>query len=486
MLKLQLVLVFTAVSAATFAAERPNQGALACVAEIERFNPKQVEPPTEEVTVSAHSSAFILGDTQGDQKVFLVTAAHNLIDCSEVRIFHELLGQDSPIPISGPRQRQLFKKVVYIDLAEDIAVFEWTDEFAKYFRYWSSFKGRAAPGKVVGELWKASEKENKELRLVPRGGTAAAAGTIDVPDGRPLHPAYSCTISRYVTGREMKPTLAPEYDFKVAPPSYNKVDVFRDSVVGRINESQFMLVESMSIRAGFSGSPIMISKDHFVDGGDIIGIVLGGENKLGIGRYAWATPSTAIDSAVRNVALANDNKGLESWDVESIVNATLYTQSRSPGKWLYVGDIAQLSAIGERFKTPYYDRFSIESRVEFKAPLGSRIPLGNKLKAQIEKLPGRSFAFNGLTFDEQALDEINLLTPYFKNCKFKGTQFYGSVFTGPTFDDCRLFDLGGREVPIREIASKRICELCAPAAIIAPSFKQTFRDASETSVLLLP
>src|SRR5690348_360494 len=104
MSKLAATLFLTALTAADFRAaygddDQFTYGALACVAQLQRANPSQPKDiPNNKLSVLARSSGVFVEDSS--RNVFLVTAAHNLVDCTDVQIVHSLFGSlSSPASI---------------------------------------------------------------------------------------------------------------------------------------------------------------------------------------------------------------------------------------------------------------------------------------------------------------------------------------------------------------------------------------------------
>lgn len=444
-------------------------GALACVVQLQRDNPSQPKDLHDEnISVISRSSGFFVGDS--NRNVFLVTAAHNLVDCTDVRAIHPNFGTEAnPASIVSERSRPRLKEHFYFDQAEDVAVFQVSDQIAADF--WSRSTNENATGKVIGEFWNSDIGE-ATTAVMPRGGVASSAGTISETIVA-KQPAYSCTVSRYLKGKDLGVPLRKNYTSKS---TNNDLQRFREAVISRINNQQFLVVESMSITAGFSGSPIMISKNHFLDG-RIIGIVLGGTDSYQVGRHVWAAPSDVIKKAVENTAKANKDINNLHW--ATFRSNRVLQDPEAIGRWMVSTSIGDLNNfLSEEFQSPFAGRYSIESRIEFKGAKPDTVLCADELKARVKELPGRAFRFQNITFSVACLNDVNLLSPYFKNCTFKATRFSGSVITGAVFDSCRFINSQNVQSSIRDILSKP-CEYCFPAIIVAPRFIGTYAEPEE-------
>ncbi|MDB5346803.1 MAG: hypothetical protein JWP89_5180 [Schlesneria sp.] len=452
-----------------------EHGTLACVVRLDRMNPSQPDSRgvPQQISVKAPASAFFVGDPDGTPRVFLVTAAHNLLNCESIQASHPNF---NVLSIGSKAAKNFnFKPYVYFDQSEDIAVFELQDTEARKLRVDPTLSSTA--GKTVGDLW-----QSKTVRIaqMPRGGIAASAGPI-ARSGLGGFPAYSCTISRYTNGGELSIPLSMIYRPNSEGPTIlgtEDLAEFRRGVAKRVNSTPFLVVESMSIAAGFSGSPIMISDDYFLHRGEIIGLVLGGTPAPGVGRYVWAATSDTIRQAINVTSRANKGERLsQNWhrEFEDENGAVLAGERNVHGRWITSCDLDILNsrAFSQKFRSPHSDGFSVESRVEFSPNAEGAYPFISKdeIRDRIKQLPGRAFVFRDLIFVDTCLDHVNLLTPYFEGCTFYGTRFYASVLTGATFERCRYFDTQGVEKDIREIVNQTPCPDCSAAAIIAPQFK---------------
>ncbi len=453
-------------------------GVLGCVAELRRNAPSL--PPSiqlEDADMLMRSSAFVLGDPDGPKRVFLITAAHNIFDCESVDVYSGLLRINA---IHRSVITEQLKPLFYVDQAEDLAVFEWSDSQADFFRRTDKArletkegKRTSTYGRVVATLVEPKDRVDRRL---PRGGIAAAAGTITQGAAAAKYPAYSCTISRYVNGDELLSALNEGYRSAFSSNSTEGTTQFRHAVVQRIIRQQFLVVESMSITVGFSGSPIMVSDDYFLDKGQVVGIVIGGKATDVVGRSAWAITADTIGAAIKKVKAANDG-ALSRWrDLLPTSDPGLAVEDPTArGRW-----IAKLDGIptlrqklGEQFTTPFLVRFNNESRVEFIAKSKNTPMCKDRFLSMTSKLTGKSFTFRGFAFDETCMDTLTLLMPHFVDCDFRATRFRGAVLTGPVFERCSLFDQKSRPIDIRHVLTQPCnspVSICSPAAIVAASF----------------
>lgn len=492
-----LTIVFSLVTLDAYGADNNtfyihDSGALACGAVLRRSGP---------VDGVRYASAFYFSDPLGPnpKRAFLATAAHNLQGNISKILVGNAAGQFSLL------DNRHFKPLFLIDLAQDLAVFECSDALQEELM--TRKEGKRLVGQLLGH------------EIAPRGGAAAAVGTIEIKQG-PLpwvNLAYGCTLSRYDFGDRLVDAFNAPYR-ESRPEGTDKVlAAHREGVRRRLMTTHYLFVETMSITFGFSGSPIMISNDHYLTDGRIVGLVLGGAPKDVAGRSAWAIPASQLSEASARVASANKSpRQLEEKGWRKLIdtrgsdeNALVYESTNDIAKWIATSRswLALNSGLGDRLTPAFASGYNAENYVEFSAMRdddrdetessaiqfvsdggdnnGIRKPsrlnsfCGPQVTLAMSEYPGYSFKFKGFQFNQTCLDGAVLLNPVFEDCFFSGTQFDGAIITGALFRRCR-YQLGdGRVVPVNEDVlhpCKRVP--CRPAIVVGSQFLEVERPFS--------
>jgi hypothetical protein len=339
-----------------------------------------------------------------------------------------------------------FEPNFYYDAVLDIAVFRFQPAEERRL----GFEG----GNLIGTRgeYRAVEIYKEPPAPAAGGGTAAAdPAALRVVQGQPAiavgnpevkgstvsyfpeNITYSCTVSEFRKAQDriaqyIKTDREIDQSPRADDPERSYYDGLSDearklevqhlkSLGVTAKENPLIFLETLSIAPGFSGGPILISRDgNKFEDGLLVGLVAGGDPTLFPGRFSWACDAREVRKAIQQFDSAPGGGRTASLGRLAIFPDALEKWPRSPYK------------IESSSSYAFEDQRLISGQ-SYDGPDAGRELFRNR--------PGYRLVFTNLcTFTDVDFSGADLSGARFEGAQFTSVNFDGAVLNGATFVDC--------------------------------------------------